>query len=170
MERLKITSTRLQFAVLILIVLTPCAIALTAALGAWAELLHMPKGIALDETRITGSGLVAVLALGSIKPVVYMIAFWFLYQLLGLYRAGIIFTVANVAAISRIGWAGASIDIAGMGQTLITGPILTYFNISSGYIAARLEVGYLVIGLFVVLIAYVMDMGRELKEQDSLVI
>jgi len=104
-------------------ILTPCAVALNAVTGAWAELLNMPQGIFLDTTRISGLNLLVVLALGSMKPIVYMIAFWFLYKLLGLYREGIIFTAENVAAIRRIGWAVASIDIAGMAQTLITGPI-----------------------------------------------
>lgn len=170
MEKLKITSTRLQIVVFMLIILTPCTVVLNAATGAWAELMDMPQGISLDTTQISGLSLLAVLALGLIKPIAYMISFWFLNKLLGLYREGIIFTAENVSAIRRIGWAIASIDIAGMIQTLITGPILTFFDISSGYIAARLEVGFLIIGLFVVLIAYVMDMGRELKEQDRLVI
>ena len=99
-----------------------------------------------------------------------MLAFWFLYQLLDLYRVGIIFAAGNVAAIRKIGWAIASIDIAGMIQTVVSGPILTFFDISSAYVSVQLEVGFLTIGFFVVLIAYVMDMGRELKEQDSLVI
>jgi len=130
----------------------------------------MPQGISLDTTRISGMGLLAVIALGSIKPVVYMVAFWLLYKLLGLYREGIVFTADNVAAIRKIGWALVSIDIAGMVQTLVTGPVLTIFHISPSHISARLEIGFLIVGLFVVLIAYVMDIGRELKEQDSLVI
>ena len=170
MEKLKITSRRLQIVVFILIILMPCGVALNAATDAWAELLNMPQGISLDETQISGVSLLVVLVLGLIKPVVYMIAFWFLYKLLGLYREGIIFTAENVAAIRRIGWAVASIDIADMLQTLMTGPILTFYEISTGYLAARIEVGFLIIGLFIVLIVYVMDMGRELKEQDNLVI
>ena len=170
MEKLKITSRRLQIAVIILIILMPCAVVLNVVSGAWAELLDMPQGISLDVTQISGMGLLAVLLLGAIKPVVYMIAFWFLYKLLGLYREGTIFTTENVTAIRKIGWAVALIDIVGMVQTVITGPVLTFYAISAGYISARLEVGYLIIGLFIVLIAYVMDMGRELKEKDSLVI
>ncbi len=170
MEKLKITSRRLQIFVYILIILIPCVVALDVATGAWIELLNMPQDIPIDTTRISGLNLLVVLVLGIIKPVVYMVAFWFLYKLLGLYREGIIFTAENVAAIRRIGWAIASIDIAGMIQTLVTGPVLTLLDISSGYLLARLEVGYLIIGLFVVIIAYVMDMGRELKEQDNLVI
>jgi len=169
-EKLKTTSRRLQIVAFIFIILTPCAVALNAVTGAWAELLNMPQGISLDETQISGMSLLLVLALGSVKPIVYIIAFWFLYKLLGLYREGIIFTAENVAAIRKIGWTVASIDVVGMIQTLVTGPVLTLLEISSRYLAARLEVGYLIIGLFVVLIAYVMDMGRELKEQDNLVI
>jgi len=164
------TSRRLQMVVFILIVLTPCAVVLNAITGAWAELLNLPQGISLDVARISGLNLLVVLVLGSIKPVVYMVAFWFLYKLLGLYHQGIIFTARNVAEIRKIGWSIASIDIAGMIQTLITGPVLMAFEINSGYLAARIEAGYLIIGLFIVLIAYVMDMGRELTEQDKLVI
>ena len=170
MEKLRVTSRRLQIVVLILIILTPCAVALNAGMGAWAELLNLPQGISLDTTRFSGVNLLPVIGLGTIKPAVYMIAFWYLYKLLGLYREGIIFTADNVAAIRKIGWAVASIDIAGMVQTLVTGPVLTISHISPGHISVRLEVGFLIVGLFIVLIAYVMDMGRELKEQDSLVI
>lgn len=170
MDHLRITSTRLQAVVFILIFLVPCTVALNAVTAAWAELLSLPQGIILDTSRISGLSLLAVLVLGLIKPVCYMLAFWFVYQLLGLYREGIIFTAENVSAIRRIGWAIAAIDIAGMFQTVITGPVLTYFEISSAYLAARLDVGFLIIGLFVVLIAHVMDMGRELKEHDNLVI
>ena len=170
MEKLKITSARLQILALLFFMLTPCAVALGAVLGAWAELLNLPRDIPLDTARISGGGFLAVLALGAIKPAVYMVAFFMLYKLLGLYRNGIIFTAENVATIRKIGWALVSIDIAGMIQTLITGPVLTFFQITPGHISARLEVGFLIVGLFVVLVAYVMDMGRELKEQDSLVI
>ena len=47
---------------------------------------------------------------------------------------------------------------------------LSYWVIRAGNIFVWFEAGFLIVGLFVVLIAYVMDMGRELKEQDSLVI
>jgi len=169
-EKLKSASRRLQIVVITFIILTPCAVALSVGTGSWSELLHIPQDIHFDASQISGLSLFAVILLGSLKPVVYMLAFWFLYQLLDLYRVGIIFAAGNVAAIRKIGWAIASIDIAGMIQTVVSGPILTFFDISSAYVSVQLEVGFLTIGFFVVLIAYVMDMGRELKEQDSLVI
>lgn len=170
MEKLKRTSSRLQIVVLTLIILIPCAVALNVGTEAWAEMLNLPQGIVIDASQITGLSLLIVISLGLIKPAAYITAFWFLYKLLGLYREGIIFTAENVSVIRKIGWAVASIDIADMLQTLVTGPVLTYFSISSAYVSARLEVGFLIIGLFIVLISYVMDMGCELKEQDSLVI
>lgn len=170
MDKLRVTSTRLQIVVLILVVLTPGAVALSAVTGAWAELLSLPPSIALDSARISGASLLAVLAVGAIKPAAYMVAFWFLYRLLGLYREGIVFTAANVAAIRRIGWALVGIDLAAMAQTLVAGPVLTVFQITEGHISVGLQVAFLTVGLFVVLIAHVMDLGRELKEHDNLVI
>ncbi len=170
MDKLKKASTRLQIVVITLVVLTPCAMALGLVTGSWADLLNIPPGIALDASRISGVGLVAVIAVASIKPAAYMVAFWFLYRLLGLYREGAVFTAANVAAIRRIGWALVGIDAAAMVQILVTGPVLTVFGITDGHVSVTLKVAFLTVGLFIVLVAHVMDLGRELKEQDSLVI
>ncbi len=170
MKKLKATSTRLQVVVLALMALTPCAVALSAAIGSWADLLDVPHGIPIDAARISGAGLLAVLGVASIKPAAYMVAFWLLYKLLGLYRDGIVFESANVAAIRRIGWALVGIDVAGLVQTMLTGPVLTAFGISEGHISIGIEAAFLTVGLFILLVAHVMDLGRELKEEDSLVI
>jgi len=170
MDKLKTTSKRLQALVLLLIALTPCAVALNAATGEWAQLVGAPAGILLDATRIHGGALAAVIALGLIKPLAHMLAFWFLYKLLGLYRQGIIFTAENVGAIRKIGWALVGIDIASMARTVLAGPVLTAFDVTQGYVSVGLEAGFVTVGLFVVLVAHVMELGRELKEQDDLVI
>ena len=170
MERLSVTSRRLQMVVLALVALTPVAVGLNVVLGTWADFLHMPADIAIDGTRIVGAGFIAAIAVGSIKPAAYMVAFWFLYRLLALYRDGIVFAAANVTAIRRIGWALVAIDVAAMVQKALTGPVLTAFRITEGHISLTLEVAFLTVGLFIVLVARVMDLGRELKEQDSLVI
>lgn len=170
MERLAVTSRRLQAAVLVFMALTPCAVAFGALTGAWSELLNMPREISLDTSRISGMGLIAAVAVGSIKPAAYMAAFWFLYKLLGLYREGVVFAAANVAAIRRIGWALVGIDVAALVQTVVAGPVLAAFRITERHVSVRLGVAFLAVGLFMVLVARVMDLGRELKEQDSLVI
>ena len=108
MERLSVTSRRLQMVVLALVALTPVAVGLNVVLGTWADFLHMPADIA--------------------------------------------------------------IDVAAMVQKALTGPVLTAFRITEGHISLTLEVAFLTVGLFIVLVARVMDLGRELKEQDSLVI
>lgn len=170
MERLTVASRRLQTVVLVFMALTPCAVAWSALSGAWPELLNMPREISLDASRISGMGLLAAIAISSIKPAAYMVGFWFLYKLLGLYREGTVFTAANVAAIRRIGWALVGIDIAALVQTVVAGPVLAAFQITERHVSVRLGVAFLTVGLFIVLVARVMDLGRELKEQDSLVI
>ncbi len=170
MEKLLTTSTRLQIAVLVLLALVPCAVGFSAFAAAWHQLLNLPPDIRIDASRISGLNILAVVAVGSIKPAAYMVAFWRLYRLLGLYREGIVFTAANVAAIRRIGWALVGIDVAAMVQTLVAGPVLTILGITERHISVGFEAAFLAVGLFVVLIAHVMDLGRELKERDSLVI
>lgn len=170
MEKLSVTSRRLQIIVLALVALTPFAVGLNVVLGNWADFLHMPADIPIDTARIAGVGFVAAVAVGSIKPFAFMVAFGFLYRLLGLYREGIVFVAANVAAIRRIGWALVAIDVAAMVQKALTGPVLTAFQITEGHISLTLEVAFLTVGLFIVLVARVMDLGRELQEQDNLVI
>jgi len=169
-ERLQKTSRRLQEFVLIIMVLLPAATMLTVVLGEWGELLNLSQDIPIDTSNIRGVSLLVVIVIGLIKPIATIIAFGFLYKLLSLYRQGIVFMMDNVTAIRNIGWALMGVDIASMFQTLITGPVLTIFKITPGHIIVRIEVGFLVVGLFIVLVSYVMDIGRELKERDDLVI
>ena len=170
MEKLRIASTRLQWLVIVFMFLTPLAVVVSVMTQEWAELLNLPTGIQLNPSRITGLGLLVMIGLGSVTALSHLVAFWFLYRLLGLYRKGIIFAAENVAAIRLIGWALIAIDVAQMLKIVITGPILTYLKITSPYGSVGIQIAFLIVGLFVVLVSYVIDMGRELKEQDNLVI
>ncbi len=170
MERLAMTSRKLQILVLVFLILTPVVVALAVGLDAWVELLKVSPNIPINTDRITGVALLAVVGVASIKPAAYMLAFWFLYELLRLYQGGIVFSAANVSAIRKTGWALVGVDVAGAVQSLLTGPVLTVFEISPRHISINFEVALLTVGLFIVLISRVMDLGRELKEQDSLVI
>lgn len=170
MERLAMTSRKLQILVLVFLILTPIVVALGVGLDAWIELLKVSPNIPINTDRITGVALLAVVGVASIKPAAYMLAFWFLYELLRLYQGGIVFSAANVSAIRKTGWALVGVDVAGAVQSLLTGPVLTVFEISPRHISINFEVALLTVGLFIVLISRVMDLGRELKEQDSLVI
>jgi hypothetical protein len=170
MDRIRLISKRLQVGVLIIMALIPGLIALYAMSGMWTELLDVPLSIPLDTSKVYGARMLFMVTLASIKPAANMIALWFLYKLLGLYRRGIIFTAKNVAAIRRIGWALASINIAGIIQTLITGPVLTFYDITPSHMTIPIEIDFLVVGIFIVLVSHVMDMGRELQEHENLVI
>jgi len=170
MEKLISASTRLQWIVIIFMLLTPLGIVVSVLTEEWSNLLKLPAGIVFDNSRITGPGLLALIGLGSLTAISHLVAFWFLYKLLALYRQGVIFAAVNVVAIRHIGWALIAIDVIHMIKILITGPILTYFKISTPYMSAGIQIAFLIVGLFIVLVSYVIDIGRELKEQDSLVI
>ena len=170
MDRLQKISKRMQGIVLILIALTPCGVALSVLTGEWAQLVDAPAHFPLDETRIHGAGLVVIVALGLLKPLAYMWAFWAFYRALQLYRQGMVFTAVNVEAMRKIGWALVLIDIAAMARTTLAGPVLKVFEITSGYISIAPEVGFIAVGGLMILVAHVMDLGRELKERDDLVI
>ena len=66
MDKLKTTSRRLQVMVLIFMALTPCAVALIVVTGEWSLLVEAPASFPLDETRIYGAGMAAMVA--SRKP------------------------------------------------------------------------------------------------------
>jgi hypothetical protein len=169
-NQLQIASARLQIAVLALIALTICFIGLSVILGDWNNFLHIPADIQLNEDQISGVSLLVLIALGSAQPLTMIAALWHLHKLLSLYRNRKIFTVANVTAIKGIGWSLVLVDVAKMIQVLLTGPILSYFQISSEHLALTLQFGFLIIGLFIVLVTRVMDIARKLKDQNSLVI
>ena len=164
MENLRKNSRRLQLTVLVIMALIPVFFVLNILLGNWVDLLKTPQTISVDTSMISGKGLLAVVAVSSIKPAANMIALWFLYKLLSLYKRGSIFTDRNVKAIFHVGCALMFVNIAGMIQTVITGPILTVCNITSGYITVQLEVDFLVVGIFIVLVSHLTDIDMELKE------
>lgn len=170
MEKLKLVSRRLQWFVIVFMVLTPLAIVVTVLTNGWAAALEIPAGIQLNASKIMGANIIVLVGLASITAISHLVAYWFLYKLLALYKQGVIFTKANVVAIRYIGWALIAIDGVHMIKIAIMGPILTTLEITSPFMSAGIQIAFLIVGLFVVLVSYVIDMGRELKEQDSLVI
>lgn len=73
-----------------------------------------------------------------------------------------------MAAIRCTGYGLIAIDFARTAQSVIAGPVLTAICATESYCAVDLQVSMLAVGLFVVLVRQVMDMGRELHERDRL--
>ena len=80
------------------------------------------------------------------------------------------FEARNVRRLGHLGWALIGIDLADMAQRLIAGPLLTHLGATEPFFSLGLGLGLSIVGLFVIVIARVMDLGRELKEFESLAI
>jgi len=170
MSKLKVASTKMQFMILALLILAAGVTVFNILTGAWADFLRIPADIALNHAQISGIGLLTVIVVGLITPLAFLLAFCRLYHLLDLYRNGKVFTTENVIAIQNMGWSLVAIDIANTVQFLIAGPALNFFQIADGYFMLSIDLAFLTVGLFIVLVSRVMDLGRELKKQNSLVI
>ncbi len=72
--------------------------------------------------------------------------------------------------LRQIGWALIAVDIADMLQRFLTGPVLYWFGAGEPRLAVAVVFSMAIVGLFILVIAQVMDIGRELQEADKLTI
>lgn len=113
--------------------------------------------------------------LAALIPVgLKMAAFWYLIRLFGLYERGEIFTRANVGCIRRIGWVLLIGQIVAPLDRALTGVILTLNN-PPGARMLRLgldgnDVSTAVIAGVIILASWIMDLGRELQEENALTV
>jgi len=112
--------------------------------------------------------------LGSIELLPYLLIYFFLFKLFKFYQQGQIFTVANITCFKNIGktllaWIGINIFY----------PVLVTFIIRlsglSDNLAIHVSVGsrelfYLVSGLIIYVMAWIMSMAIELKQEQELVV
>ena len=170
MERLEILAGRMRWLIGGILLAAPLIFAAMVATGGLAGLLPLPLGTEPDLSAVGPLGFAAVTAVAALKPAAFLVAFGFLYRLFGLYRRGLVFEAENVACLSRIGWSLVAVDVVAAVQQALTGPVLTAFGATQGFVSIGLGLSYAVIGFFLLVLARVMDLGRVLKEQDALTI
>ena len=111
---------------------------------------------------------------GLIPLGIDLAVFLFLYKLFGLYARSRIFTEANVRLIRRIGCA----ILIGQASSPIHQALLTLvltFNNEPGQRVIRIgfsstDLSKIVTALIIIVVAWVMDEGRKLREENALVI
>ncbi len=106
--------------------------------------------------------------------------YWKLAQLFGFYERGLIFTAQTIGCIKFLGllcgveWALRNVFII-LHQLYPAPPMLetpapqvhfSFFSISFG----RFEFGFLLAGVVIVLIAWIMDEGRKIREEQELTV
>ena len=165
-----VLSKRLRIMTLIVLIGTWVVFALVAKLNGIAALLTVPKNVTVDLSMVSSFSLIMVYMLAAIKPAAFIPLLYSLYKLFALYQEGRVFTPENIKFIRRIGFSLMAIDLIFILQSALTGPVLSWLGIVKPYFSLDLAISYLIIGLFVELISRVMDMGRQLKEYQDLIV
>jgi DUF2975 family protein len=148
----------------------------------WFHYFGMSSGFAVDFSG-SWQGIAEALAaenfnpsllLGIAEAVPYLLIYFFLYKLFGLYQQGIIFTMQNIqyiknVAIVLLAWIGLNIfypvllilvlRFSGASNSL---PIIINFGST--------ELGYLLSGLVIYVVAWVMSEALQLQQEQELVI
>ena len=163
-------SKRLRIMTLIVLIGTWIVFALAAELNGIAALLTVPKNVTVDLSMVSSFSLTVVYMLAAIKPAAFIPVLYSLYRLFALYQEGRVFTPENIKFIRRIGFSLMAIDLIFILQSALTGPVLSWLGAVKPYFSLDLAISYLIIGLFVELISRVMDMGRQLKEYQDLIV
>jgi hypothetical protein len=116
----------------------------------------------------------SIAILSSIELLPYLIIYYFLFKLFSYYQQGEIFTIANISCLKNIGktllaWIGISIFYPVLVTffirlTGLSDKLAIYVNVGSS------ELFYLVSGLVIYVMAWVMTIGIELKQEQELVV
>ena len=169
-SKIKRLSRRLRIMTLIVLIGTWVVFALVAEFNGITPLLPVPKNMTVDLSMLSSFSLTLVYMLAAIKPAAFIPVLYSLYKLFALYQEGRVFTPENIKFIRRIGFSLMAIDLIFILQSALTGPVLSWLGAVEPYFSLDLAISYLIIGLFVELISRVMDMGRQLKEYQDLIV
>jgi uncharacterized membrane protein len=149
-------------------------------LGAVASLLLLFRpsdgpillgGIELVRESLTGWSTVFVVAFIVLYYAVWLKIFYHLIRLFGLYADAKIFTRDNVTQIRQIGIAILVFPALWVFALLALAPAMVGDSaVSPRSIVPSSPMPALVVGAIVMIVSWIMDVGRELREHDELVI
>ncbi len=171
--RIQKASRRLRGACTALLVVIPLAVAL-----AWRFIDQIPLTQLNLPVKPDPGHPPIVWVLGflvSMIPAgVVMYAVGRLRRLFGLYARGVIFGPANVACYRRLGWASLVWAGAEFLSRPLHGLVLTWFNPPGQRLLVLGLDGNILLGLFagaaVLTVAWVMEEGRRIEEEQALIV
>lgn len=170
MEKVMRWGRRMQIVSIALAALIPAAFLYVLWSHSLGDLVPLPTSVRLDPASLSTGDRLLVGLLGLPKPIVYLICLWCLYRLFGLYRRGVVFEREATRWLIRVGYALIAFDFAAMMQAALAGPVLTLAGVTPPFLSIQLRISYLIIGLFVLVIAHVMDIARAINEEQQLTI
>lgn len=125
-------------------------------------------------SSLDGEGFNSLLILGSVQLLPYLLIYIFLFKLFGHYRHGEIFTVATSKCLKNVGKTFLSWIAINLFYPLIV-TLFIRFGGWSDSLAIHMNLGtteffYLLFGLIIYVIAWVMTQGLTLQKEQELVI
>lgn len=140
----------------------------------------LPHGVAVYGAMIQGDITSSMKVLGFsvsffTKSICSILALYFLMRLFSLYAQGLIFTALNVRRIRQIGFVLLAKPVLDLLYQALMGLVLTMNNgVTSAYNIPIIFDGSHITGiltaLVILLVSWVMEEGRKLKEQEELTI
>jgi hypothetical protein len=123
---------------------------------------------------LTDEGFNALLILGSADLLPSILIYWSLFKLFGLYQQGLVFTAANIQCIKNIG----TVLLAWIALKLLYPIVVTLvlrFSGASDTLSLYISLGsdelrFLLIGLVIYVIAWIMSEAISLHQEQELVI
>ena len=135
------------------------------------EFNHSWQSIAL---ALEGEKFNSAAILGSAELIPYAFIYFFVYRLFGLYQKGIVFTSANIRCLKYIGATLLGWILLNLLYPLLVTLVVRYSGASETvkfYLNfGTQELTYLLLGLVIYVIAWIMKQAIELKQDQELVI
>lgn len=160
----------LRWTTLLLAVLGPVAILLLWRMSALDTLLPLPEHMQLTQGGLSPAGWLAVVFLVALHGLGFVPLLWCLYQLFRAYEQGVVFSLRNTRLIKWCGLSLILIDILPIIQGMLAGPLLSVTGVTPPFFIVSVGFSYGLIGLFIYLIAKIMELAQSMKEEQDLTI
>ena len=168
--RIQVWARCLRWLTVLLAALGPLALVLLIRMGAVQSLLPLPEHMPLRLSGLSMAGWAAVVFLASLRGLGFVPLLWCLYQLFRAYEHGVVFSLRNIRLIKWCGLWLILIDFLRIGQSMLAGPLLSVTGSTPPFFIVSVGFSYSLIGLFVYLIAKIMELAQSMKEEQDLTI
>lgn len=137
---------------------------------ALSSMVPLPNQTHLDLGHLSSLGWAVVVMLAVLPALGFAPVLWCLYQLFRAYEQGEVFSLHNSRLIKWCSLWLIAIDALRIVQGMLAGPLLTLAHVTPPFFLLRLGISYSLIGLFIYLIAKIMELAQSLKEEQDLTI
>lgn len=169
-DEIKRLGKLLQAFTLFFMILAPVALVILLSMKGPLGMVNVQAERLITHTPLSFIQALPIVLVGLLTPATYLVGFFFIHRLFGLYAKGIVFSTQNITTIRNCGFVLVSVDFVRILQSAITGPVLSSLKITENYFAVDIGFSMLIIGLLVIFISRVMKMGLEIYERDQLTI